>query len=96
MQPTRVDAEYVDLRDVRPDDIGQHHRLGAEAVRIDDTAVRADGGGQLLPNGGGLLFEIEIQQLSHGAGNYSERLPGTERMIPSEGLTVGYRAVTRT
>ncbi len=60
VEAARIDAEYVDFRHVRPDDVGQHHGLGAEAVRIDDPAVLAHRAKQLFPRRHRLLLELEV------------------------------------
>ena len=75
MEAAGIDTEHVDLGHVRPDDVGQHHRLGSEAVRVNDAAMLAHCGGQLFPDRGGLLFELEGQQFSHNAGDYSHAHP---------------------
>jgi hypothetical protein len=61
VQPPGIDAEHVDLGDVGPDDVGEHHRLGAEAVRVDHPAVLACGREELLAHARRLPLEIEIQ-----------------------------------
>jgi len=93
-EATRIDAENVDLGDVRPDDVGQHHGLGAQAVRVDHAPVLQHRVRELLPHRSGLLLKIEIQELSHGAGDYSQPLPGAERTIATEALRGGYKPVT--
>ena len=39
VQATGVEREDFDLGGMRRDDVGQHHGLGAEAVRVDDVLV---------------------------------------------------------
>ncbi len=41
VETTRVDADDVDLGNVRPDEIGEHHGFGAEAVGVDHAAMHA-------------------------------------------------------
>ena len=54
VQPAGVEREHPDLGDVAADDVRQDHRLGAEAVRVDDVAVLADG---MLEHGACVLDE---------------------------------------
>jgi len=75
VQAPGIDAEDVDFGDMRPDDIGQHHGLGPEAVRVHDAPVLTHGGGQVLADSRGFLFELESQQFSHNAVDYSHRPP---------------------
>jgi len=74
-ESTRVDTENVYFRHVRPDDVGQHHRLGTQAVRVNDAPVFADGSGQSLADSGSLLFELEVQQFSHSGPDYRRAHP---------------------
>ena len=39
VEPAGIEREHLDVRRVRRDDIGEHHRLRAETVRIDDVLV---------------------------------------------------------
>jgi len=41
VQAPGIDAEDVDLRQVRPDDVGEHHRFGAQAVRVHEPPMLA-------------------------------------------------------
>jgi len=41
-QAARVDGGDVDARDVGPDQVGEHDRLGAQAAGIDDPAMLRD------------------------------------------------------
>jgi hypothetical protein len=43
VQSAGVEREHPDFGDVAADDVRQYHRLGAEAVRVDDVAVFANG-----------------------------------------------------
>ncbi len=54
VQAAGVEREHLDLGDVAADDVRQHHRLGAEAVRVDDVAVLAHG---MLEQGARVLDE---------------------------------------
>src|SRR6185437_10443498 len=73
VQPPRIDAEHVDLGHVRPDDVGEHHRFGAEAVRVDHAAMLADRGAQTLAHAHRFLLQIQIQQFTHSVADYSQR-----------------------
>src|SRR2546430_17663517 len=44
VQPPGIDAEHVDLGQLRRDDVGEHHRLGAEAVRGPEAPGAGEGG----------------------------------------------------
>jgi len=54
VQPAGVEREHLDLGRVTADDVRQHHRLGTEAVGVDDVAVLAHG---LLQHGARVLYE---------------------------------------
>ena len=54
VQPAGVEREHLDFGRVAADDVGQHHRLGAEAVGVDDVAVFAHG---VLQHGARVLDE---------------------------------------
>ena len=71
-----------------PDEVRQHHRLGAQAVRINHPAVVPHRGEQLLARGNGLLFQLECQYLSH------RQTIGTASSGPNEAIHLrGNRAV---
>src|SRR4029077_6000106 len=72
VQAAGIDAEDVDLRQVRPDDVGEHHGCGAQAVRVDEPPVLAQGVGQLRAHRRRLVFQFERRQVSHGAWDYND------------------------
>src|SRR3569833_920571 len=74
-EPAGVDREYVNTRDVGPDDVRQDDRFATQAARIDNLPILLDGRGQALAYRGGLLFELEVQQFSHSGADYRRHSP---------------------
>src|SRR6185369_2065343 len=54
VQPAGIEREHLDLGHVTADDVGQHHRFGAQAVRVDDVAILTHG---MLEHGARVLNE---------------------------------------
>src|SRR2546430_10785618 len=72
VQAPGIDAEDVDLRQVRPDDVGEHHGLGPQAVRVHEPPVLAQGAAEQRAHGRRLVFQLERRQGSPGGWDYND------------------------
>src|SRR5205814_3888965 len=86
VQPPGIDAEHVDLGQLRRDDVGEHHRLGAEAVRVHEAPVAGEGGRELRVHRPRLPFEPERRQLRHDGADYNEAARSEEHTSELQSL----------
>ena len=66
VQATGVDAEDVDLGQIRGNDVGQHHGLRAQAVGIHHAAVLLHGRAKEFADVRGLRLQFQGKYLRHG------------------------------
>jgi hypothetical protein len=72
VQPSRVDREHIEFGQVWPDEVGQHHRLGAQGIWVGEPPVPAQRLAKLAARRGGGLFELGGARFSHDGPHYSE------------------------
>jgi len=64
-QAPGVDAEDLDLGQMRGNDVGQHHGLGTQAIGIHHAPMLTHGRGQKLAHARGFLLQVQGEYVSH-------------------------------
>src|SRR5256714_1610199 len=72
VQAPGIDAEDLDLRQVGPDVVGEHHGLGPQAVRVHQPALVAQRVAEARAQARRLVFQVGCRHGSHGAWDYND------------------------